>query len=170
VDLNGNHWECAPGLTNTGGTNAGYRMVADSVDWGTISSNANILSGATVSLIANVSDNGVWWTDASAWIYMIPAIGGTYHPVSSWSGEPTRQAMAECLLPRESGTSTMQTPTNHFGGDGLYRRHLNDLLPAVGGSWFNGALAGVFAVPLSLSSGNNFTSNFGARALRLLSA
>jgi hypothetical protein len=146
VDLNGNHWECAPGLTNTGGTNAGYRMVADSVDWGTISSNANILSAATVSLIADVSDNGVWWTDANAWVYMIPAIGGTYHPVSSWSGEPTRQAMTECLLPREAGTSTSQTSTNHFGGDGLFRRHLNDLLPIAGGNWDSGSSAGVFAL------------------------
>jgi hypothetical protein len=169
VDLNGNHWECAPGLTNTGGTNAGYRMVADSVDWGTISSNANILSAATVSLIAEVSDNGVWWTDANAWIYMIPAIGGTYHPVSSWSGEPTRQAMTECLLAREAGTSLSQTSTNHFGGDGLFRRHLNDLLPLVGGVWSDGARAGVFTVNLSLSSGS-VAGTGGARALRLLSA
>jgi hypothetical protein len=169
VDLNGNQWECAPGLTNTGGNNAGYRMLADSVDWATISSNANILSASTVSLIANVSDNGVWWTDANAFIYMIPAVGGTYHPVSSWSGEATRQAMTECLLPRESGTSTTQTSTNHFGGDGLFRRHVNDLLPLAGGSWFNGASAGVFAVSLSVNSGNSFSDN-GARCLRLLSA
>ena len=169
VDLNGNHWECAPGLTNTGGTDAGYRMVADSVDWGCISSNANILSSATVSLIADVSDNGVWWTDANAWIYMIPAIGGTYHPVSSWSGQPTRKAMTECLLPRSAGTSLTQTFTNHFVGDGLYRRHVGDLLPRVGGDWGNGAIAGVFAVLLGNSSGGG-SSNSGARSLRLLSA
>ena len=169
VDLNGNQWECAPGLTNTGGTNAGYRMIADSVDWGSISSNANILSSATVSLIADVSDNGVWWTDASAWIYMIPAIGGTYHPVGSWSGETTRQAMTECLLPREAGTSVTQTSTNHFGGDGLYRRHLNDVLPLVGGGWNTGAVAGVFTVFLGNTSGSG-NRVFGARSLRLLSA
>lgn len=144
-------------------------MLADSVGWDTINSNANILSASTVSLIANVSDNGVWWTDANAWIYMIPAVGGTYHPASSWSGEATRQAMTECLLPRESGTSTAQTSTNHFGGDGLFRRHLNDLLPRAGGGWVFGANAGVFTVRLNDSSGNSF-NRFGARCLRLLSA
>jgi hypothetical protein len=171
VDLNGNHWECAPGLTNIGGNNAGYRMLADSVGWNTINSNANISSASTVSLIANVSDNGVWWTDANTWIYMIPAVGGTYHPASSWSGEATRQAMTECLLPRESGTSTTQTSTNHFGGDGLFRRHLNDLLPLAGGHWGAGAAAGMFTVFLSTTSGTSGGFVFsGARCLRLLSA
>jgi len=171
VDLNGNHWECAPGLTNTGGSNAGYRMLADSVGWNTISSNANILSASTVSLIADANatnDNGVWWTDANAWIYMIPAIGGTYFPSGTWSGNPTRQAMTECLLPRFAGTSVTQTSTNHFGGDGLYRRHINDLLPIVGGSWANGAIAGVFTVALNGDSGSVLF--VGCRGLRLLSA
>jgi len=175
VDLNGNQWECAPGLTNTGGTNAGYRVVADSVDWNTISSNGTAVGGimntgtAKVELIADVSDNGVWWTDANAWIYMIPAIGGTYHPASSWAGEPTRQAMTECLLPRQAGTSTAQTSTNHFGGDGLYRRHVPDLLPFVGGGWSDNALAGVFTVFLFHGSGLSNRS-VGCRGLRLLSA
>jgi hypothetical protein len=172
VDLNGNHWECAPGLTNTGGTNAGYRMLADSVDWNTISSNANILSASTVSLIADANGtngNGVWWTDANAWIYMIPAVGGTYFPSSTWAGNPTRQAMTECLLPRQAGTSTVQTSTNHFGGDGLYRRHVNDLLPIVGGDWNYYATAGVFAVYLLNGSGGSSVT-VGCRGARLLSA
>jgi hypothetical protein len=172
VDLNGNHWECAPGLTNTGVTNAGYRVLADSVDWNTISSNANILSASTVNLIADANatnDNGVWWTDANAWIYMIPAIGGTYFPSGTWPGNPTRQAMAECLLPRSSGTSLTQTGTNHFGGDGLYRRHLSGLLPFVGGAWNLTANAGVFTVALFTDSGNS-SNAVGCRGLRLLSA
>ncbi len=172
VDLNGNHWECAPGLTNTGGTNAGYRMLADSVDWNTISSNAGILSASTVTLISDANgtnDNGVWWTDANAWIYVIPAIGGTYFPSSTWAGNPTRQAMTECLLPRQAGTSTTQTSTNHFGGDGLYRRHVNDLLPLVGGSWGSTAAAGVFTVTLFDVSGTS-NGRVGVRGLRLPSA
>jgi len=172
VDLNGNQWECAPGLTSTGGTNTGYRVVADSVDWGSISSNANILSAATVSLMADANgtnDNGVWWTDANAWIHMIPAVGGTYFPSTTWVGNPTRQAMTECLLPRQAGTSLTQISTNHFGGDGLFRRHVNDLLPRVGGLWSDGARAGVFAVVLSGSSGTG-SADIGCRSLRLLSA
>lgn len=167
VDLNGNQWECAPGLTNTGGTNAGYRMVADSVDWRAISSNSNILSSATVSLIADVSDNGVWWTDTNAWIYMIPAIGGTYHPVNSWSGEPTRQAMTECLLPRFSGTSTSQVGTSHFGGDGFRQRHTQGLLPLYGGSWAYGATAGMFSVCLDRIGNSVSNRRSGCRSLAL---
>jgi hypothetical protein len=169
VDLNGNHWEAAPGLTNTGGTNAGYRMLADSADWNAINSNGDILAADTVSMIADASDNGIWWSDANAWIYMVPAIGGTYHPVSSWTGEPTRQAMTECLLPRQAGTSGSQSSTNHFGGDGLYRRHLSGILPPVGGAWSDFAFAGVFTVSLSDLSGLSNRER-GARCQRLLSA
>ena len=169
VDLNGNHWECAPGLTNTGGTNAGYRMLSGAVDWGTISSNANILAASTISMIADVSNNGIWWTDANAWIYLIPAIGGTYHQTTSWSGEPTRRAMTECMLPRQAGTSPTQTSTNHFGGDGFYRRHFNDLLPPVGGSWNFGALSGVFTLLLG-DSGSASRETAGCRSCRLLAA
>jgi hypothetical protein len=46
---------------------------------------------------------------------------------------------------------------------------VNDLLPLVGGNWFSGADAGVFAVLLSNISGVVF-NRIGARALRLLSA
>jgi hypothetical protein len=77
--------------------------------------------------------------------------------------------MAECGLPREDGTSTSQTSTNIFGGDGLYRRHRSDLLPRVGGSWNPGARAGSFAVALNNDSG--YTSqNVGLRSARFLSA
>lgn len=77
--------------------------------------------------------------------------------------------MTECLLPRQAGTSLTQISTNHFGGDGLFRRHVNDLLPRVGGLWSDGARAGVFAVVLSGSSGTG-SADIGCRSLRLLSA
>jgi len=76
--------------------------------------------------------------------------------------------MAECGLPREDGTSTSQTSTNIFGGDGLYRRHRADLLPLVGGSWPNGAHAGSFAVFLDDASGGA-SRGVGLRSARFLS-
>jgi hypothetical protein len=169
VDVNGNQWDITPGLTNNTGTNAGYRVFSDLDDYTTVSSNAGI-NGATnvISLAANVSDDGVWWGNDNAWIYLIPDVGGTYHPSSTWSANATRKAMAECGLPRQSGTSLTQTSTNIFGGDGLYRAHRSDLLPRIGGNWGGGALAGSFAVILSGVSGDQL-QEVGGRAARFLS-
>ncbi len=170
VDVNGNQWDITPGLTNVGGVNTGYKVFSDLDDYTTVSSNSDITGAANViSLAADVSDDGVWWGDDNAWIYLVPDVGGTYHPSSTWAANATRKAMAECGLPREDGTSTSQTSTNIFGGDGLYRRHRSDLLPRVGGNWFNGALAGSFAVNLDDGSGYAFQV-VGLRSARFLSA
>ena len=77
--------------------------------------------------------------------------------------------MAECGLPRQAGTSVTQTSTNIFGGDGLFRHHVNDLLPRVGGNWFVGASAGSFAVDLGAGSSVSATARVGARSARFLS-
>jgi hypothetical protein len=77
--------------------------------------------------------------------------------------------MAECGLPRELGTNTSQTGTNHFGGDGFYRSLTADCLPVVGGGWGDSAAAGVFG--RSLAGPPSFPLTIiGARAVRLLSA
>ena len=169
VDVNGNQWDVTPGLTNVGGVNSGYKVFSDLDDYTTVSGNSGITGAANViSLAADAADDGVWWTDANAWIYLIPDVGGTYHPSSTWAANATRKAMAECGLPREAGTSLTQTSTNIFGGDGLYRRHLNDLLPLVGGSWSAGAIAGSFAVDLNDASSVTGRT-VGVRAVRFLS-
>ncbi len=169
VDVNGNQSDITPGLTNVGGVNSGYRVFSDLDDYTTVSSNAGITGAANViSLAADVSDDGVWWGNDNAWIYLVPDVGGTYHPSSTWSANATRKAMAECGLPRQSGTSLTQTSTNIFGGDGLYRAHRSDLLPRVGGNWGGGALAGSFAVSLSGVSGDQL-QEVGGRAARFLS-
>ncbi len=168
VDVNGNQWDVTPGLTNNTGTNAGYKAFSDLDDYTTVSSNAGITGAANViSLAVDAADDGVWWTDANAWIYLVPNAGGTYHPSSTWSANATRKAMAEFGLPREAGTSLTQTSTNIFGGDGLYRRHVNNLLPLCGGSWLTGALAGSFAVLLNVTA-TNPTQFVGGRGARFL--
>ena len=170
VDVNGNQWDVTPGLTNVGGVNSGYKVFSDLDDYTTVSGNAGITGAANViSLAADTGDNGVWWTDANAWIYLIPHVGGTYHPSSTWSANTTRKAMAECGLPRQAGTSVTQTSTNIFGGDGLFRHHVNDLFPRVGGNWFVGASAGSFAVDLGAGSSVSATARVGARSARFLS-
>ena len=169
VDVNGNQWDVAPGLTNNTGTNAGYKAFSDLDDYTTVSSNTGITGAANViSLAVNAADDGVWWTAANAWTYLVPNVGGTYHPSSTWAANATRKAMAEFGLPREDATSITQTSTTIFGGDGLYRAHVNNLLPVCGGSWSTGARAGSFAVPLDPTAANA-SQAVGARGARFLS-
>ena len=168
VDVNGNQWDAVPGLTNVGSVNSGYRMWPDALSWNLATSNANVANSGS-ALIADVSDNGIWWTDANAYTYLVANSGGTFHPNTSWAGEPTRKMMTECGLARSAGTNTSQTSTNIFGGDGLFRRHLNDLLPRAGGSWVSGAGAGVFALNLDNGAGTD-NAGVGCRAARLLAA
>lgn len=172
VDIQGNQWECAPGLTNSGGGNGGFRLFPSSAAWTNTTGNASI-TGATgvLSLAAEsapAADDGIWFGSAG-WSYLVPHTGGTFHPSSSFS-DATLRAMTETLIPRELGTSGTQTSTNIFGGDGVYRSSPNDMLPLVGGNWANTATAGVFSVGLddTSSSANYITT--GARAVRLLAA
>lgn len=170
VDVNGNQWDVTPGLTNAGGVNSGYKAFSDLDDYTTVSSNAGITGAANViSLAVDAADDGVWWGATDGWTYLVPNTGGTFHPSSTWAGNATRKAMAELGLPRQAGTSTSQTSTNIFGGDGLYRYHRSDLLPRVGGVWSSGALAGSFAVDLVNSSGDTSRA-VSARSCRYLSA
>ena len=171
VDIQGNQWDIAPGLTTSAGTTADYKLFPGSGDWTATTGNASITSATGVLSLAAQSapaaDDGIWW-GADNWAYLVPHAGGTYHPSSAFSNA-TKRAMTGCLLPRELGTSATQTATNIFGGDGLYRANVNDLLPFVGGGWVSPANAGVFAVGLGNSSG--FTdSSRGSRAVRLLAA
>jgi hypothetical protein len=171
VDIQGNQWECAPGLTNSGGGNGGFRLFPSSAAWTNTTGNASI-TGATgvLSLAAEsgaAADDGIWFGSAG-WSYLVPHSGGTFHPSSSF-GDATLRAMTETLIPRELGTSGTQTSTNIFGGDGVYRSSPNDMLPDVGGDWGNTAGAGVFTVDLGNAS-SGAGNDFGARAVRLLAA
>jgi hypothetical protein len=168
VDVNGNQWDVTPGLTNNTGTNSGYKAFSDLDDYTAVSSNSGITGAANViSLAVNSSDNGVWWTEANAYTYLVPNAGGTYHPSSTWAANATRKAMAELGLPREAGTSLTQTSTNILGGDGLFRAHTNNLLPVCGGTWSDGSTAGPLSVGLNPSEAS--TGQFvGVRGVRFL--
>lgn len=171
VDLNGNMWEIATGLTNNTSTNAGYKLFPTSADWTATTGNGSITGAAgVVSLSAESSagaDDGIWHTADNAWTYLKEDVGGTFHD-DLLNSSATLRAMTECGIPREAGTSTTQTSTNIFGGDGLYQAHRSDLVPRVGGDWADGARAGVFYRNLDRGSSDT-GSAAGARAVRLLS-
>lgn len=171
ADVNGNQWDVVPGLTNVDDTAAGYRLFPESADWAATAGNSDITGAAGVIALAAEStpsaDDGIWWTDANAWAYLIEHSGGTFHPTSAATA--TQRAITDCMLARELGTTGSSVSTNHYGGDGLYRRHRSDLLPFAGGNWANGAFAGVFAVNLNFVGGGT-NGRIGGRASRLLSA
>jgi hypothetical protein len=134
--------------------------------------NASI-TGATgvLSLAAEsgaAADDGVWWTSTGTSNYLVAHADGTFHPSSEFS-DATLRAMTETMLPRELGTSLSQTATNIYGGDRFFSDLVNDLLPAVGGSWGATADAGVFGVTLGSPPGAS-NLGIGARAVRLLAA
>jgi len=172
VDVNGNQFDTTPGLTCVGTGAGDFRLFPASGDWTATSSNTSITGDAgVISLVAETApadDDGVWWAEASTNHFLVPHADGTFHPSSGFS-DATLRAMTECLLPRELGTSGTQTSTNILGGDRFRSRRINNMLPLVGGSWNSGAAAGVFGVFLFSSASSSFF-DFGARAVRLLSA
>jgi hypothetical protein len=174
VDVNGNQWGIAPGLTSVTSamSAAGYRMLPDSIAWSTIASNANIRSAAgLIELAAETApgdDDGIWHTAANAYTFLQADAGGTFHEDLA-NASATLKAMTECGIPREDGTNTTQVGTNIYGGDGFFRSLTADCLPRVGGNWSDGAAAGVFSRRLSVTPSSTFI-NVGARAVRLLSA
>jgi hypothetical protein len=138
VDVNGNQWDTCPGLT-TVGTGAGdFRLFPASADWTATSSNTSITGDAGVISLAAESDaaadDGVWWDAAATNVFLVAHEDGTFHPSSAFA-DATLQAMTECILPRELGTSGTQTGTNIYGGDRFRYARVNNLLPRVGGGW-----------------------------------
>ena len=153
-----------------------YRVLTvGTTDWTAVGASANTVG--TVFTAANAPgtgdgtaaaiDEGLWWASGNVTNFLVAHADGTFHPSSEFT-DATLRAMTECLLPRELGTSLSSPGANIFGGDSLFSNRVNGLLPPVGGSWTNGATAGVFSVNL-LSTAGVVNSN-GARAVRLLSA
>jgi hypothetical protein len=172
VDIQGNQFDAAPGLTAVGTGAGDFRLFPASGDWTATSSNTSITGEAgVISLAAETApadDDGVWWAAAGASNFLVAHTGGTFHPSSGFS-DATLRAMTECMLPRELGTALTQTGTNIFGGDRFFSARVNNLLPPVGGGWNSAASSGVFEVFLNFVA-TSAPADSGARAVRLLSA
>jgi hypothetical protein len=172
VDIQGNQFDAAPGLTAVGTGAGGFRLFPTSGDWTATSSNTSITGEAgVISLAAETApgdDDGVWWAAAAVNNFLVAHAGGTFHPSSGFS-DATLRAMTESMLPRKLGTALTQTGTNIFGGDRFRSARVNTLLPRVGGDWSTAANSGVFEVALDTFATLDFFI-IGARAVRLLSA
>jgi hypothetical protein len=161
VDIGHNQFDTCPGLTAVGTGAGDFRLFPASADWTATTSNTSITGAAgVISLAAETGpgdDDGVWWASGGVSNYLVAHTGGTFHPSSAFANA-TLQAMTECMAPRELGTSLTQTGTNIYGGDRFFSARVNNLLPRAGGSWDNGASAGVFGVDLINSAANVFSS------------
>jgi hypothetical protein len=140
-----------------------------SADWTATSSNTSITGASgVISLAAETApgdDDGVWWAAGATNVFLVAHEDGTFHPSSAFA-DATLQAMTECILPRELGTSATQTGTNIYGGDRFRYARVNNLLPLVGGAWVLGAVAGVLGVFL-IGAATSSVNDSGARAVRL---
>jgi hypothetical protein len=173
VDIGHNQFDTCPGLTAVGTGAGDFRLFPASADWTATSSNTSITGAAGVISLAAESDaaadDGVWWAAGNVSNFLVGHADGTFHPSSAFA-DATLQAMTECILPRELGTSLTQTGTNIYGGDRFFSARVNNLLPRVGGNWSSGAGAGVFGVGLADNATSSNVTGAGARAVRLLSA
>lgn len=171
VDVNGNQFDTVPGLTAVGTGAGDFQLFPTSADWTGTSSNTSITGAAgVISLAAETApgdDDGIWFAAAGVSNFLVAHADGTFHPSSEFSNA-TLQAMTECIIPRQLGTSLSQTGTNIYGGDRFFSARVNNLLPIAGGNWNAGASAGVFGLNIS-NPATSVGSNSGARACRLLS-
>jgi hypothetical protein len=173
VDVNGNQRDSVPGLTAVGTGAGDFRLFPASADWTATSSNTSITGAAGVISLAAESaaaaDDGVWWAAAGTSNFLVAHADGTFHPSSEFS-DATLQAMTECMIPRQLGTSASQTGTNIYGGDRFFSARVNNMLPVAGGTWNVGANAGVFELFIGSTATFSINNGIGARACRLLSA
>jgi len=176
VDVNGNQWDLAPGLSSVSpAAQAGYRLYPPTLAWSAVSA-VDDITGATgvISLIANTADNGIWWTNTAAeWRHIQPVGNGPYHQTSSFlaqsitaAARASRRAMTDCLLPRENGAradeASEAVSRNNYGGDGFRYVVFANVIPMYGGRWSNTYSAGVFCTNIA----NTVTSVANSHGLR----
>lgn len=158
ADVNGDVWEIVLGMTSNG-TN--FYLLNESVDINTIT-NGNTLA------------TDAWGATGIAAMYT--SIGATYGAllasatlkVFGNAGKVFDESVfgnnyaATC-----AGIPLLAGGTNKFGNDGLWDYRINELCPIVGGSWADGATAGVWE--LGLINSRDYSSSYvGLRAALFL--
>lgn len=144
VDLNGNLWEINTGFISNG-TN--YYLLKTSVD-------INALTGG------NTLSTDAWGATSITANYDL--LGATYGALTASSTAKTLGAATQVFDGATSGTAWSATGsgiplltgiggTNQMGNDVLYDYRPNEMCARAGGSWADGAAAGVWALPLDRS-------------------
>lgn len=145
ADLNGNVWEWSGGLRVNGGeinvlsnnnaADATKDQSAGSVEW-------KAIDGATGALVAPGSANTVKYaTGGNANYTLVRASGSSFDGMTNPGGTPVG-ATALSLL---KSLGLYPVAASGLGGDGFWVDVAGENLSLVGGSYSNGAVAGVFA-------------------------
>ena len=144
VDLNGNLWEINTGIISNG---ANYYLLKTSVDINALAGGNTLSTDAwgAASITANYDLLGATYggLTASNTAKYFNSTGQVFSEVVSGAGA---WAATGAGLPLATGVST--GGTNIMGNDVLYDYRPNDMCPLAGGSWSDGAAAGVWALGL----------------------
>lgn len=149
ADLNGNFYSIELGFTSNG-TN--FYLLNTAVDVATITGGNTLATDAwgATGLAAMYTSLGATWESLTA-----SSSNKTFGSASQVLSEATSGnawAAAGAGIPLLAGVGG----SNQFGNDGLYDYRPNELCVVSGGSWYNGAIAGVWF--LSLSAVRSFSS------------
>ena len=165
ADLCGNVWEWSPGMR----INAGEIQVLENnnaaiitADLGASSAEWKAIDGATGALVAPGSAGTVKYAasnSGTADYTLYRASGSSFEGMVNSTGANPVSAAALTTL---KSLCLFPVAGSGLGGDGFYPNVSGERVPLRGGSWDNGAVAGVFA--LLLYYDRSFSSaSFGAR-------
>lgn len=165
ADLNGNVWEWAPGMRLNAGE---IQIMADNdaaawngttgADFSAVSAAWKAIDGATGALVAPGSVGTVKYAVSGTADYtLVRASGSSFEGMTNPGVNPVSAAALNVL--KAHGLYPVGAS---LGGDGFWVTLTGEMVPIRGGSWSNGALAGVFALHLTYARSSS-PASFGAR-------
>ncbi len=153
VDLSGNLWEINPGITSDG---ASFYLLKTSVDIAALTGNASL-------------NTDLWGAAGITANYDL--LGTTYESLTASSTQKYFNSTAQVFSESVSGNTWAATGagipllsdvstggTNAMGNDGLWDYRPSQLCSRAGGSWYDGAGAGVWALHLSYHRVNSLNT------------
>lgn len=157
ADLNGNMYEVAIGLTQTGGN---FYVLKTSAKASALTSGATLENDAwgTASMTKNYESLGATYGEMTGESRNF-AVGSTTKQVFSSAMSGTAWLASCAGIPQADSTGG----TNIFGNDRFYDNRVEHLCPIVGGHWNYGSYAGVWCMSLDTSRASGY-SYIGFRA------
>ncbi len=164
-DLNGNVWEWSPGMRMVDGELQileNNNAALSDADFGVLSTQWRAVDGATGALVTPGTAGTVKYaaaTSGAADFTLYRNSGGSFEGMVNSTGANPVGATA---LQRLKQYGLFPIAGSGLGGDGVYMTIAGERLPRRGGDWTNGAISGVFALPLDNARSLAYTS-IGAR-------
>ncbi len=158
ADLCGNIWEWAPGMRLQDGE---IHVIADNdaaltaTDLSATSSAWKAIDGATGGLVATGHANAVKIAASGTGNYtLVRGSGGSFEGMTNPGATPVSAAALQKL----KAMGIFPVANSGLGGDGIWHSLSDERLPFRGGTWFDGAHAGVFALNLTHLRSGTYTT------------